>query len=88
MTELLTQAERRNILSREIARYTGQGYRVQAQTEYTAQLVKPKTFSILWAIVWFLLFGVGLLVYLIYYLAKSDKLVYIQVDEYGNVNTR
>jgi hypothetical protein len=33
------------------------------------------------------LLGVGLLVYVFFYLAKSDRLMYIQIDEYGQIKT-
>lgn len=34
---------------------------------------------------WFLLLGIGLVIYLIYYAAKKDEDVYLEVDEFGNV---
>jgi capsule polysaccharide export protein KpsE/RkpR len=37
------------------------------------QLVKPKKFSFIWALVWFLLFGIGLIVYLLYYGASATR---------------
>lgn len=80
--------ERRAILQRQIADLTRKGYRVVSQTDTTAQLVKPKTFSFLWAIIWFLALGIGLLVYLIYYWSKRDQTVYLEVDEKGNVKRR
>lgn len=57
-----------------------QGYRVVSQTEASAQLVKPKSFSFVWAFLWFLLAGIGLVVYLIYYAAKKDQQVYLYVE--------
>lgn len=57
--------------------YVRQGFRVVSQTESSAQLVKPKVFSFVWALLWFLLLGVGLVVYLLYYAAKKDKTVYL-----------
>lgn len=59
--------------------YVKQGYRVVSQTETSAQLVKPKVFSLVWAILWFLVAVVGLIVYLIYYASKRDKTVYLTV---------
>ncbi len=50
-----------------------------------AQLVKPKKFSFLWAILWFLLFGVGLVVYLLYYAGKKDQTVYLEINERGRI---
>ena len=62
-----------------------QGYRVASQTATSAQLVKPKVFSFVWAFFWFLGFGVGILVYLLYYLSKRDKAVYLSVAANGVV---
>ena len=49
------------------------------------QLVRPKKFSFIWALLWFLLFGIGIIVYLIYYAAKQDEGRYLEVDEYGAI---
>ncbi len=59
--------------------YVHQGYRVASQTENSAQLVKPKQFSLIWALLWLLVFGVGILIYVFYYMAKKDKTVYLTV---------
>ena len=67
--------------------YVGQGYRVIAQTETSAQLVKPKRFSMVWAFLWFLLFFVGLLFYIFWYVSKRDKEVYLYVED-GLVRSR
>jgi len=56
-----------------------QGYRVVSQTDSSAQLVKPKEFSFIWAFLWFLLLGIGVVVYLFYYASKKDKSVYLTV---------
>lgn len=86
--EILSLEARTQRLSAEIAKYTRKGYRVQSQTAISAQLVKPKKFSFVFAFLWFLLLGVGLLIYLLYYLAKRDKLVWIEVDETGRVTVK
>lgn len=67
------------LLQKEINRYVKQGYRVVSQTETTAQLVRPKQFSCLYASLWFLLFGVGLIFYLFWYASKKDDTVYLQM---------
>lgn len=79
--------QRRAVLAKEVERYVGQGYRVVSQTDYTAQLVKPKVFSLFWALIW-LLFTVGIMfvVYLFWYAAKRDHQVYLTVDETGRVH--
>ena len=71
--------ERAAILEKVIAYYVRHGYRVVARTDVSAQLVKPKEFS-------FLLAMVSLLVaYLLYYLAKKDQTLYVFVTEEGKV---
>lgn len=87
-TTEVSLAERRAILQGVIAKFVRQGYRVVSQTDTTAQLVRPKRFSLLWAALWFLFFGIGLLVYLIYYMAKRDSQIYLGVDAYGKVIRR
>ena len=57
--------------------YVDQGYRVVSQTDAGVQLVKPKQFSFVWALLWFLCLGVGLVVYLLYYAGKKDQSVFI-----------
>jgi len=73
------------VLQEEINRLVHKGYRVLSQTDRSAQLVKPKKFSFWWALVWFLVFGVGLVVYLIYYAGKKDPQVYLTVDAGGRL---
>ena len=73
------------ILQEEINRLVHKGYRVVSQTERSAQLVKPKKFSFWWALIWFLVFGVGLVVYLIYYAGKKDQQVYLTIDAGGKL---
>ena len=61
--------------------YVSQGFRVVSQTDSSAQLVKPKQFSFLWALLWLLALGIGLIVYLLYYIGKHDQTVYLTVVE-------
>ena len=88
MTAVVTLEQRKSILSGEIDAYLRKGFRVLNQTDTTAQLLRPKHFSFLWALLWFLLLGVGLLVYLFYYMSKKDEQIYISVDEQGAVTAR
>lgn len=83
--QVLTIEQRREILNRQVAAYSRVGYRVVSQTDTSAQLVKPKSFSCLWASLWFLFFGIGLLFYLFYYWGKSETTLYIAIDEYGRL---
>jgi hypothetical protein len=66
-------------LVKEIQKYVRKGFRVVEQTPYSAQLVKPKRFSFWWALFWFCMLVVGLVVYLFYYAAKKDEVVYLQM---------
>lgn len=80
--------QRRDILQHEIGNYLKHGFRVISQTDTTAQLIKPKKFSFFWAFIWFLALGIGLLVYIIYYMAKKDQQIYLSVDENGRITKR
>ena len=86
--EKMSLEARKRILSREIAKYSKRGYRIVDQTDTTAQLMKPKSFSCLWATLWFFVLGIGLLIYIFYYMSKKDEIVYLEVDEYGGVHKR
>jgi len=81
----LSIEQRREILQRTINTFVSSGYRVVSQTDTTAQLIKPKQFSCLWATLWFLFFGIGILIYLFYYASKRDEQTYLKVDLYGRV---
>ena len=67
--------------------YVNRGYQVQSQTETSAQLVKPKRFSLIWALIWTLLVLVGLIIYIFYYISKKDQTVYLYVED-GKVKSR
>ena len=73
MDEPVPLEERSAILDAEVMKYARMGYEVRARTQTTAQLVKPKKFSFIWALVWFLLFGIGLIIYLLYYWASASR---------------
>ena len=79
--------ERSEILSNEIAKYARTGYQVVTRTETSAQLIKPKEFSFVAAVLWFLLFGIGLLIYLFYYMAKRDQAVYLVISKQGLISS-
>lgn len=85
--EDLPLERRRSILQQQIAQYTRRGFRIVSQTDTTAQLLKPKKFSFLWALLWFLVFGVGLLVYLIWYWSRKDETAFLEVLSTGRVKT-
>jgi hypothetical protein len=51
-------------------RYMHDGLFVRQRTATTAQLVRSKRVSFVWALLWMLVFGIGIVVSLIYYAAK------------------
>lgn len=67
------------LLANEIQKYVRQGYRVINQTATSAQLVRPKQFSCLWATIWTLMLGIGLIFYLFWYASKKEDTIYLQV---------
>ena len=82
---LRTAEERAAILEAKIAHLQRRGYRVVGRTPNTAQLVQPKRFSFGFALLWLLVLGVGLIVYLLYYAGKRDKTVYLEVVDDGRL---
>ncbi len=55
------------------------GFNIISQTPTTAQLVRNKSFSCLIATISFLFFGIGVVIYLFYFLAKRDQTIYLDV---------
>jgi rubredoxin len=86
MSTVLSEAERATLLDDQIERFAWGGWRLTTRTPTTAQLVKPKQFSAVAAILWFLVCGVGVLVYLFLYLAQQDEMVILTIREQGQVN--
>lgn len=84
----LHETHRVDVLDKEVMQYVKRGYRVVSRTPTTAQLVRPKVFSRLWAILWTCVFLVGFLVYLTWYLAKRDQQVYLTVDDKAKIHRR
>lgn len=76
-TQLLTLDEKKDII---IEIYTKEGFTVNNLSDTKMQFRKEKTFSLFWAIVWLCVFLVGLLVYIFYYMSKSDDIVTITLD--------
>jgi hypothetical protein len=67
-------------LQAEVNLLVRQGYRVVSQSESAAYLVKAKKFSIIWALIWFVIAVFPFIIYLIYYVFKWDHRVYLTVD--------
>jgi len=80
--------QRRAILDREIQSYVRKGYRVLSQTDTSAQLVKPKKFSLILAVLLLILMVLPFVIYLLMYVAAKDKTVYLSVDPDGKVTRR
>ncbi len=81
------QAKTTGPLDAEIEKYVSWGFRLISRTETTAQLVKPKTFSYGWAVFWLIFgFGIGIVLYIFYYLGKKDETVYLQVNHSGRLS--
>jgi hypothetical protein len=59
---------RRRALLHYMASYSTAGFRVMSQTDVNAQLMRTKEFNFIAAVLWFLLFGIGLLIYVFFYL--------------------
>ena len=82
----LSPEARHAVLQDAIRDRVRRGYRVLAQTDTTAQVVKPKRFSIVAFLFWSIIsLGLGLILYPAWYLAKRDRQHYLSVDEYGQL---
>jgi hypothetical protein len=79
---------KRAILQRAVSERIGKGYRVISQTDYGAQLVKPKKFHILLFIILLLPAAFPGVLYLIWHITRSDKAIYLEVDDAGKLNQR
>jgi len=79
---------RKTALQGRINHYLSQGYRVVSQTDTTAQLVRPKKFSCLIALLSVLAVGIGFIIYIFWYMGKKDDTVYLTVDEQARVSER
>jgi hypothetical protein len=66
-------------LDAAITSYAAQGYVVINKTPRSVTMIKKKEFSVLWAVIGFLICVLPLLVYLIIYAAQSDQLVEITI---------
>ena len=74
---LLTLKEKRDII---IDIYSKDGFTVNNLSDTKIQFKKGKSFSLFWATLWLLVFLVGLLVYIFYYMSKSDDIVTVTLD--------
>jgi type IV secretory pathway component VirB8 len=66
-------------MEQSITSYITQGFSVVNKTSDRVTLVKRKEFSVMWAVIGFLLCILPLLVYLVVYAVQSDQVVEIVV---------
>lgn len=84
----LTTDERKNILEQRLQGYAKEGWRIASQSDTTAQLMKPKQFNFVLAVIFLLLGGIPFVIYLFWYLAAKDKTLYLTVDLDGTVRVQ
>lgn len=65
--------------------YEDQGFQVVSQTDTSAELVRPKQFSIFLALLSFMFFFVGFFLYLIYHAVRRNITVHLMVQSDGTV---
>ena len=76
----MADSEAHTTLQDTIGDHASRGFTVSSQTETTAQMVRSKEFNLVPALLWFLLFGIGVLVYVFYYMYKRDETIFIRVQ--------
>lgn len=81
----LPARKRTLILDQEVDGYVRRGYRILSQTPFSAQLLRPKRFSCLFATLGLLAVGIGFLVYLAIFLSLPEIQVFLRVDDQGSV---
>ena len=90
-SSILPIERRKAILDTETTKYVSRGFRVIARSDTTAQLLKPKQFNLLFALISVVLFVLVapvfiFILYVLYYvLVQKDETVYLQVDESGSI---
>jgi len=67
--------------------WLAKGYLIRSRFPEQVELVRRKQFSLLSAFAWFLFCGVGVLLYVIYYLVKGDDIV-VLTGAQGRIETR
>ena len=61
----------------ELKKYLGRGYNIVLDSKDYITLERPKKFSVIWAFLWFCMGGVGILVYILYYILMPKKKITI-----------
>ena len=75
--------DRQLALNKWVAEYQAYGFHVTSRTDDCAQLTQPKRFSFILAALSFLFFGIGLVFYLLFYMAQRDTVIALTVDDSG-----
>ncbi len=76
----MADSEAHTTLQSIIEDHASRGFTVSSQTETTAEMVRAKEFNLVPALLWALLFLIGVLVYVFYYMYKSDETIFIRVQ--------
>lgn len=86
----LSTDERSRLLADEVERYVARGFMVRAQTATTADLYRPRRFNPIVLVASMLLVGVGVFLFLGYYLLvfrrQHEPTARLVVDEAGRVH--
>ena len=77
------QATSQQEMENMISGYIAQGFNVANRTATSVTLVKRKEFSVLWAVIGFIVCVLPLLIYLIVYALESDQMVVINLVQPG-----
>lgn len=85
--KIITAEDRSDILNNAVKSYINDGYKVQNQTNTSAQIIKPKNFHWIIFIPAILIGLIPGLIYLVYYWVKKQETVYLEVSKSGEVTT-
>jgi hypothetical protein len=77
------QATSQQELENMVASYIAQGYNVANRTPSSVTMIKRKQFSVLWAVIGFIVCVLPLLIYLIVYALEDDQMVIINLGQPG-----
>jgi hypothetical protein len=81
-----TEEEEEITLGEKLISYVENGYRIVCRGDDWAQLWRPKRFNGFWFLLWTILgVGWGGLFYILYYISKGDRVVYIGLGTDGLV---
>lgn len=81
----ISAEDRQAALQSAIRVHLAQGYHVVSQTDFGAQLLRPKRIHPLFAAAMLLLVGFGWVFLIVYYMTLRDTVLYLEVDDAGRV---